>query len=259
MSDRTDDLSNRRLWRVLGGWLAAGLVAALAFRGASAAWARPGSPLLQSLAILGAGLLVASFVAVLAKRFGRPGKAGFRAHVGLASAGLACVLAHWRFDVAHLPTLLLVLLAGLVALGVWSRGAGALAMARTFGRKHAAFAAPAPETRARLAALIAEKRARLARLDPRADEATFSVQPRHWLSSPGQALAYRRLCAEELRLTGATASLSPAQRHWRLVHRLLAAAFLAGLVLHVVLVLFFAGYVADGRAIYWWRFADWDF
>lgn len=253
------DLSNRRLARVLGGWLAAGLVAALAFGGSSAAWARPGSPLLQSLAIVGAMLLVASFAAVLAKRFGGPGKAGFHAHVGLASAGVACVLAHWSFRVLHFPTLLLVLLAGLVALGVWSRGPGAVAMARTFGRKPAAFAAPAPDTRARLGALIAEKRALLAQLDPQASEATFSLQPRHFLSRPAQALAYQRLCAAELRLTGATASLSPAQRHWRLVHRLLAWSFIAGLAVHILLVLFFAGYVADGREIYWWRVADWDF
>lgn len=259
MTPPSKDLSNRRLFRVLGSWLAAGLVAALAFGSSSTAWARPGSPILQSLAIMGAVLLVASFAAVLAKRFGRPGRAGFRAHVSLASAGLACVLAHWSFHVLHFSTILLVLLAGLVALGVWSRGAGAVAMASTFGRKHSAFAPSAPETRARLVVLIAEKCALLARLDPQASEATFSLQPRHWLSRPGEALAYQRLCAEELRLTGATADLSSAQRHWRLAHRLLACTFIAGLALHILLVLFFAGYVADGRDIYWWRFADWDF
>ena len=259
MSRPSTDLSNRRLVWVLGSWLAAGLAAALVFGLSSAAWARPGGPALQSLAIAGAVLLVASFAAVLAKRFGRPGKAGFHAHIGLASAGVACVLAHWSFHVLHVPTLLLVLLAGLIALGVWSRGPGAVAMARTFGRKHAAFAAPSPDTRARLGALIAEKRALLARLDPQASEATFSLQPRHWLSGPAKALAYQRLCAEELRLTGAMASLSPAQRHWRLVHQLLAWSFIAGLALHILLVVFFAGYVADGREIYWWRVADWDF
>jgi hypothetical protein len=53
--------------------------------------------------------------------------------------------------------------------------------------------------------------------------------------------------------------LSPAQRHWRLVHRLLAWGFLAGLIMHILLVLFFAGYVADGGEIYWWHITDWDF
>lgn len=255
----SNDLSNRLLFGIVGCFFAAGLVAAMAFGVSAADWARPGSPLLQSLAIAGAVLLLGSFAAVLAKCFGRPGKAGFRAHVGLASLGLACVLAHWSIQVFQFPTLLLLLLAALVALGLWSRSAGAVAMAGTFGRKHAAFAPPAPATRERLKALITEKTAVLARLDPQASEATFSLQPRHWLRRPRMALAYQRLCDEELKLTGATAMLSPAQRNWRLVHRLLAWAFVGGMLLHVLLVLFFAGYVADGREVYWWHVTAWDF
>ncbi len=255
----SNDLSNRRMFGTVGFLSAAGLVAAVIFGVSAADWARPGSPLLQSLAIAGGVLLVGSFVAVLAKRFGHSGKRGFRAHVGLASLGLALVLAHWSFQVFQFPTLLLLLLAALVALGLWSRSAGAVAMAGTFGRKHAAFTAPAPATRERLKALIAEKREALAGLDPQASEATFSLQPRHWLRRPRRALAYQRLCDEELKLTGATAMLSPAQRNWRLVHRLLAWAFVGGMLLHVLLVLFFAGYVADGREIYWWHITPWDF
>jgi hypothetical protein len=30
-----------------------------------------------------------------------------------------------------------------------------------------------------------------------------------------------------------------------------------GLITHVIVVLFFAGYVADGRDIYWWHFTAW--
>ncbi|MCA8927780.1 MAG: hypothetical protein KDC18_06895 [Alphaproteobacteria bacterium] len=259
MSRPAMDFSNRRLFATVGITLAAGLVAAAVFGASAAPWARPGSPLLQSLAIAGAVLLLVSFAAVLAKRFGRPGKAGFRAHVVLASLGLAGVLAHWSFHVIQFPTLLLLLLLALVALGVWSRSAGAAQMAGTFGRKHAAFAPPAPATRERLRALIGEKRAMLAALDPAASEATFSLQPRHWVSRPRMALAYQRLCDEELRLTGATAILSRGQRHWRLAHRLLAWGFVLGLGLHVLLVVFFAGYVAHGRAIYWWHLTAWNF
>lgn len=232
---------------------------ALLFSVSTADWARPGSPLLQSLAIAGSGMLFGSFVAVMAKRFGQPGKPGFYKHVGLASVGLAGVLAHWSFQVLQFPTLLLVLLAALVVLGLWSRSAGAKQMAGTFGRKHGAFGTPVPATRERLKALIAEKRGLLQLIDPQAYEATFSLQPRHWLSRPVQARAYQRLCGEELTLTGATAMLSPAQRHWRLVHRLLAWGFLGGLITHIMIVLFFAGYVADGREIYWWHITDWDF
>lgn len=244
---------------MVGIFAAGGLVAAAVFGVSAADWARPGSPLLQSLAIIGSLLLLASFAAVLAKRFGRPGKTGFRAHVGLASLGLALVLAHWSFQVFQFPTLLLVMLACLVALGLWSRSAGAKQMAGTFGRKHGAFAAPSPATRERLKALIGEKRALLERIDRQASEATFSLQPRHWLSKPMQARAYQALCAEELRLTGATAVLSRGQRYWRLAHRLLAWGFVGGLLMHVIIVLFFAGYVADGGEIYWWHFTDWDF
>ncbi len=259
MSQRPKDLNNSLLYAIVGGTVAAGLVAATVFGASAADWARPGSPLLQSAAILGGLLLLASFAAVLAKRFGQPGKRGFHAHVGLASLGLALVMAHWSFGVWRFPTLLLVLLAALVVLGVWSRSAGAKQMARTFGRKHAAFKPPSAETHARMRTLIAEKRAVLANLDPAAGEATFSLQPRHWLTRPGKAVAYQRLCDEELRLTGATAMLSSGQRHWRLVHRLLAWAFVAGLVGHVLVVTFFAGYVADGREIYWWHITDWNF
>lgn len=253
------DLSNRHLFGIVLACAAAGLVAALVFGASSADWARPGSPLLQSLAIAGSGMLAGSFVAVMAKRFGQPGKRGFYKHVGLASVGMAFVLAHWSFSVLQFPTVLLVLLAALVALGLWSRSIGAVQMAGTFGRKHAAFAAPAPETRERLKVLIEEKQRLLATLDPRASEATFSLQPRHWLRQPMKARAYQRLCDEEMGLTGATAMLSPGQRHWRLLHRLLAWGFLAGLIMHILIVLFFAGYVADGGEIYWWHFTAWDF
>jgi len=253
------DLSNRLLFAVVGATAAMGVLAAVVFGVSAADWARPGSPLLQTVAIVGAMLLLGSFAAVLAKRFGQPGKAGFRAHVGLASLGLACVLAHWSFQVFQLPTLLLLLLVALVVLGVWSRSAGAKQMAGTFGRKHAAFRPPPPQTRERLRALIAQKRALLSGIDAAASEATFSLQPRHWLKAPGKAIAYQRLCEEELGLTGATAMLSRGQRQWRLAHRLLAWAFVAGLILHILLVTFFAGYVADSGEIYWWHLTDWDF
>ncbi len=132
-------------------------------------------------------------------------------------------------------------------------------MAGTFGRKHGAFAAPSPVTRERLKALIGEKRTLLERIDPQESEATFSLQPRHWLSRPMQARAYQALCAEELKLTGAAAAFTRGQRYWRLAHRLLAWGFVGGLLLHIIIVLFFAGYVADGGEIYWWHVTDWDF
>jgi len=50
-----------------------------------------------------------------------------------------------------------------------------------------------------------------------------------------------------------------AQALWRMVHRLVAWAVLAGLVGHIVIVMFFARYAADDSTIYWLHFAAWDF
>ena len=169
------------------------------------------------------------------------------------------MLVHWGFSIWQFPTLLLVLLAALVALGVWSRTRGAKQMAGTFGRKHAAFIAPNPAVKERFRRLIAEKRAVLAKLDRSAAEGTFSLQLRHWLTSPFRAMQYQRLCSAEQALVGADAVLSPTHRYWRLAHRLLAWGFVAGLIGHILVVTLFAGYVAEGGEIYWWHLADWNF
>jgi hypothetical protein len=218
---------------------------------------RPGGPLLQSLAIAGALLLGASFVAVLRKKAGHPGKAGFHSHVWLASGGTVLVAIHSTGSLLKIPSGLLLLLAALIGLGVWSRLAGSKRMARTFGTKMSGFSKPNEKTRERLAALIADKQNLLLAIDPAALEATFSLQPRHWLTMPGRAMAYHRAVMEEHRLIGTRTSVSPAQAYWRILHRLLAWSFIAGLMIHVITVTFFAGYVADGRMIYWWHLAEW--
>jgi quinol-cytochrome oxidoreductase complex cytochrome b subunit len=53
----------------------------------------------------------------------------------------------------------------------------------------------------------------------------------------------------------AVAQMALAERLWRRGHLVLALLFVAGLAAHLVTVLFFAGYVADGREVYWWHFA----
>ncbi len=252
------DLSNQRLaWVVALAGVAAGmgtiLLAALPHP-----WAAPGGPILQAAAAVGALLLLASFAAVMAKRFGGRGKRAFHSHVWLASVGAALVFVHAASNLGRPPALLLALLAGLIALGVWSRMAGARRFAAAFGEKRGGFRRADPETRRRLEAVLAAKQALLARLDPAADERLFSPSAVHWRRSPFRTLKYVRLAAEEERLTGARAALGPEAR-WRMAHRLLAWGFVGGLLLHVVIVMWFAGYVADGREIYWLRFADWNF
>ena len=157
------------------------------------------------------------------------------------------------------PATLFVLLLLLIGLGVWSRLQGARMMARTFGEKRTGFAKPDPAVRARLAALIERKQALLAKLDPSANEALFSPQFRHWLSAPVLALRYTKLAVEESSIVGAAAGLPQIQARWRLVHRLAALAFVGGLLAHIIIVMLFAGYAADGGDIYWLHFAAWDF
>ncbi len=253
------DLANRDLISIvalslLGGVLLAALAPAL-----PGDWGRAGGPLLQAAAAVGAALLLASFAAVHGKRAGRAGKRGFRAHVWLASLGAALVFAHGAANLGRPPALLLLLLAGLVALGLWSRTRGAKAMAGTFGAKRAAFFGDRLPAKARLAEIIREKQALLARIEPGAAEALFSPGMRHWRRAPLATLRYLRLAEKEIALTGARAALGPAQATWRIAHRLLAWAFVGGLFLHILIVMLFAGYAADGGRIYWLHFAGWDF
>ena len=256
---RNSDLPNRDLiaWVALS--LTAGLALALLVPSQAGDWGRSGGPVLQAAATIGAILLLGSFLAVLAKRTGKSGKHGFRLHVAMASLGAGLVMAHGLANVGRPPALLLLLLAALVALGVWSRTGGARLSAGTFGNKRDGFLKPDPDRRARLAAVIDAKRALLSEIDKDADEATFSPVARHWRSKPFATLRYQKLAAEEEALTGARAAISPAQARWRLLHRLLAWAFVAGLFAHIVIVMLFAGYASDGGEIYWLHFADWDF
>ena len=216
----------------------------------------PGSPVLQSLAMLGAALTLAPFAYALAKRTRLPA-AWLSAHALAALAGAVLVSVHAAGRLLEPPALLLLNLLALMGLGLWARVGGARAMADTFATRHRAFAAPDPALAGRLTEIVAEKRRLLPALDAGAAEGTFSVTPAHWLASPGAARRYAALAREEARLTGQRASVGRAQGWWRPLHLLLAASFVAGLVVHVVLVTFFAGWVADGGDPYWWHVADW--
>ena len=85
----------------------------------------------------------------------------------------------------------------------------------------------------------------------------FSPNLSHWLGRPLLALAYLRLVREEEVLIGVRESVGRAQAWWRAAHLALAGLFVIGLVIHVVTVTFFAGYVADGGEIYWWHLTKW--
>lgn len=252
-------MPNRQLIAILTGVLIAAIFCIILVAGITGEWGAPGGPLLQSAAALGALLLIGSFFAVLAKRRGKPGKAGFHGHVWLASIGTGLVAIHGASGLAKPPALLLALLAVLIGLGVWSRLQGARMMAQTFGQKRAAFSRPDKALRSKLQALLEQKQALLTKLDPAANEALFSPTMRHWRRAPILTFRYAQLAAEERRLIAPDQALPPIQARWRLIHRLAGLAFLGGLIGHILIVMFFAGYASDGREIYWLHFAAWDF
>ena len=223
------------------------------------AWREPGSPELYLAGVAGALLLLVPAAFALAKRGGtsRNPRAWFNAHVGCSLAGAVLIAAHSGLLMRRPPALLLAAIVALAALGVWARLAGARRMAATFASKAGTFAAPDAQTRARLKQLIVEKTLLLKKLDKDAGEGTFSVTLPHLLRQPRLALAYRRLAREEARLLGTRAAVGAAQAWWRPLHMALAWIFVLGIVIHVVTVTFFAGYVAGGGPITWWHLAQW--
>lgn len=253
------DFGNRSLAHVAGGsvGLAIALIA-LTFALPDSV-ARPGSPLLQSAGIVGSLALLGAVWAALAKRRGRSARRGFARHAWLSGLGFALVAFHGAGEFDQAPALLLAVLVALMVLGLWARIPGARKMAATFGSKGGALSPSSQSTRSRLAEIIKIKQALVGTFDPSAVEATFSLQPRHWRRHPFSAFAYHKLVREERQIMGTDQSVPTAQAYWRRVHQVLAIAFVVGLAIHVILGVFFAGYVAEGREVYWWHISAWDF
>lgn len=223
------------------------------------AWRAPGSPELYLTGVAGALFLLVPALFALVKRSGtsRAPVAWFNAHVACSLLGAVLIAAHSGGFLRRAPALLLVTILALAVLGLWARLRGARRMAATFASKQPSFRAPEAAARARLRVLIREKRRLLADLDPAASEGTFAVTLPHLLRRPRLSLAYARLASEEARLLGTRAAVGAAQAWWRPLHLALAWIFVAGLVIHVISVTFFAGYVADGGPIAWWHLRAW--
>ena len=222
-------------------------------------WRTPGSPQLYLTGVAGAALLLVSMIFVLVKRTGRGGSpvVWFVAHVFAASAGTVLVVIHSAGYLRRPPALLFLAILGLIVLGVWARVRLARRMSATFGTKHQSFRPLDSTQRAALQAIIARKQEALRTLDPHAREGTFSLTLAHWLRKPRAAAAYARLVHAERVLIGTRGMVGPEQAYWRPLHLALAYIFLAGVVIHVITVTFFAGYVADYGEIYWWHLAEW--
>lgn len=262
---RRPDIANRRLIAISG--LIVGCLA-LYFSFLPLlpeALRQPGSPIVYLVGVAGTVLLLVSVVFVVVKRAGRGGSpvVWFIAHVVCANVGLVLVAIHTTGKLDQMPALLLLNLIVLMALGVWARVSASRAMADPFGTKLKGFTRPsvnaAPGVREELRETIDKKSELLKRLDPAANEATFSVTLAHFLRRPADAARYLRLAQKEQHLIGARNSVGPTQAWWRPLHLLLAVTFIFGVIIHIVMVTFFAGYVADGGAVTWWHISAWDF
>lgn len=222
----------------------------------------PGSPRGQASATLGALLLLAPLAFVIMKRSGLsdspPG--WFVVHVLATVFGSLLILVHaGNGDWLTPPGLVLLLLIFLVLQGSLLRGTLSRGFSLLFARSSSAsgFSAPPTLDKAALQRLIDSKVALLRKLDPEASESLFSPALQHWLRHPWRSLRYQLLAAREARMVGARASAGAGLAWSRRIHMLVAAGFYLGLLAHVIVVLFFAGYVAGDEAITWWHITDW--
>ncbi len=222
----------------------------------------PGSPIGQLAAAGGALLLLAplSFVIVKRSRASASPPAWFIVHVLAALAGSCLILVHAKAgDWLSPPGLLLLLLVLLVTQGSLLRTALSRGFSRLFARNSEAggFGAPPALDKAALQRLIDRKTALLRDLDPGANEALFSPALAHWLKKPYSSLRYQWLAEREARLIGARAGAGRVLAWSRRLHLLIALGFYLGLLAHVVVVLFFAGYAAGGGPVDWWHITAW--
>ena len=253
------DLSNQKLRIMLLAFIGSVVLFVLIKPYLGPGWQRPGTALMQSIAIGGALLLLVPFLFSIGKRGGFstvPNKL-FILHVGASICGGFMVACHAIASFDGLPLIMLAALVLLMITGTFGRVYANRVFAASFAMKPAPFGAHDDGTKAALKNLIEAKVAVLALLDPGAKEAVFSVTLGHWLRRPFLSLAYARLVRRETMLLRARQSIPRPGAHWRPLHLLLAYLFLAGMIIHIIVVTFFAGYVADGGEIYWWHVTAW--
>jgi hypothetical protein len=251
------DLSERNILLLLA---SVALVAALtlAWPGLPAPGSTPG----QTCAALGALLLLAPLLFVVMKRSGLADSppAWFIAHVLATSLGSCLIFIHVaRGNWLTPPGMVLLLMAFLVLQGSLLRVVLSRGFSLLFARSSAplGFAAPAGLDKVELQTVIDTKVALLRHLDPNADEALFSPALKHWLGQPLLSCRYQLLAEREARLVGARGAVALELRWSRRIHMLAALGFYLGLLAHVIVVLFFAGYAAGEGEIDWWYITAW--
>jgi hypothetical protein len=119
------------------------------------------------------------------------------------------------------------------------------------------FTSPASLNKSVLQRIIDEKIRLLSAFAPDKDEALFSPNLKHWLRAPLSSYRYQRLATREAALVGARRSAGIKLSWSRRMHMIAGLLFYLGLFSHIVIMLFFAGYAAQGNGIDWWYITDW--
>ncbi len=222
---------------------------------------QPGSPIAQWAAAIGVTALLAPMVFSLLKRSGLSASPPFWfvTHVLCACTGVYLILFHaangnWLSP----PGLVLILMLFLIIQGAFLRVSVSARFSHLFARTSIAsgFDKQKSLDKKGLQILIEYKQLILARLDPTATEALFSSNLKHWLTHPLLSLRYQRLISMEADMVGARQSAGLVMAWSRRLHMLAAVLFYLGLISHIIVVLFFAGYAAGGEAIDWWYVTD---
>ena len=223
---------------------------------------RPGESVNQTAAVIGSLLLLVPGLFSIIKRSASEQNPPqwFVFHVLASVAGATLIFMHaaggsWLSP----PGFTLLILIVLLIQGILARLLLARKLSHLFAASTPAFNVnqPLQTDRKALAAVIAAKTKLLQQLDSQANEALFSPALKHWLQSPLLTLRYQRLIEQEHKLVGARQNAGTLLAYWRRLHMLLAVVFFVGLLTHVIVVLFFAGYAAGDNEIYWWHIADW--
>ncbi len=253
------ELGRRTLAAVAGCTLFALLLRYVVGPGLPPQWRSAGSPELYLTGVMGALLILVPLAFSIAKRGGRATapRLWFIAHVLAGSLGAVLVSLHAAANWDRPPALLVILLFFLVLQGFWARTTVGDRLAVIMGSRTEAFANSGPAGAASLQGVLEDKRKLLSQLDGGADEATFSPTLGHWLAHPVHTLAYVRLTETEAGLIRARQTIDPVLSRWRRLHMLAAWLLVAGLIVHIITVTFFAGYVADGGEITWWHLTAW--
>jgi len=228
---------------------------------------RPGSPIGQSLGIGAALILLATLYYLPVRRsdsgrWSKPAAQTLHSLVGTLGATLAIL--HSQLALREWSTLVLLAIIGLLATGLYGRVIAPQRVGSAFGRSAIPYTTATQPNAASTSTsdLVDAKRRVLKSLNAEAREGEFVLRWHHWTHHPRIALRYHRLAIAERRTLArnplsASAEISPLERLWRRLHLVLAALFIVGLLAHVLTTVFFAGYVADGREIYWWHLTQW--